>query len=82
MMKTPTYLLTVVALAMSVVSMCPAKSVLAASQRTEVCVETSEQQIASLFDRWCAGAVRVYENWLDLVASRKAAAPTMAGHAG
>jgi homoserine O-succinyltransferase len=37
---------------------------------------------ASLFDRWRAGAVRVYENWLNLVASRKAAAPAMAGHAG
>lgn len=37
---------------------------------------------ASLFDGWCAGAARVYENWLDLVASRKAAAPAMAAHAG
>ena len=37
---------------------------------------------ASLFDRWREGAAGVYENWLDLVASRKAAAPAMAGHAG
>jgi homoserine O-succinyltransferase len=37
---------------------------------------------ASLSERWCAGAARVYENWLDIVASRKAAAPAMAGHAG
>lgn len=37
---------------------------------------------ASLFDRWGAGAARVYENWLDIVASRKAAAPAVAGHAG
>src|SRR5271157_3807858 len=52
MMKSPTYLLTVVALAMSFVAMSPERSVLAASHRTEVCVETSEQEIASLFDRW------------------------------
>jgi homoserine O-succinyltransferase len=37
---------------------------------------------ASLFDRWREGAARVYENWLDLVASRKAAAPAMAVHTG
>jgi homoserine O-succinyltransferase len=37
---------------------------------------------ASLLDRWRAGAARVYENWLDLVASRKTSAPAMAGHAG
>src|SRR5208337_4103837 len=52
MMKSPTYLLTVVALAMSVVAMSPERSVLAASQHTEVCVAASEQEIASLFDRW------------------------------
>ncbi len=51
-MKSPAYLLTVVVLAMSVVAMSPSRSFLAAPQRTEVCVETNKQQIASLFDRW------------------------------
>ena len=52
MMKSPAYLVAVVALAMSVVSMSPEKYVFAESQHTEVCVETSEREIASLFDRW------------------------------
>ena len=51
-MKRSAYLLTVAVLVMSVVAMSPERTVLAASQHTEVCVETSEQEIASLFDRW------------------------------
>jgi homoserine O-succinyltransferase len=36
----------------------------------------------SLSEGWRGGAARVYENWLDLVASRKATAPALAGYAG
>jgi uncharacterized protein (TIGR02246 family) len=52
MMKPPACLIAVVVFTMSVVAISPGRSVLAASQHTEVCVETSEQEIASLFDRW------------------------------
>ena len=51
-MKKPMYLLTVGVLALSVFAMSPERSVLAGPQHTEVCVATSEQEIASLFDRW------------------------------
>ena len=52
MMKGPTFLLAVVALAMSSCATSPQRSDLSSAQRTEACVATSEQEIASLFDRW------------------------------
>src|SRR5664279_4958723 len=51
-MKKPKYLLTVVVLALSVCAVSPERFVLAGPLHTEVCVATSEQEIASLFDRW------------------------------
>jgi len=52
MMKGPGFLLAVVALAMSSGTVSPRSSGLTRPQRTEVCVKASEQEIASLFDRW------------------------------
>jgi uncharacterized protein (TIGR02246 family) len=52
MMKGPAFLLAGVALAMSGCATSPQGSGVAGSQRTEACVTTSEQEIASLFDRW------------------------------
>src|SRR5712671_327899 len=52
MMKGPVFLLVVVALAMSGGTVSPQSSGLTKPQRTEVCVTASEQEIASLFDRW------------------------------
>jgi uncharacterized protein (TIGR02246 family) len=51
-MKGHRFLLAVVALAMSGCAMSPQRPGLSSSQRTETCVATSEQEIASLFDRW------------------------------
>jgi uncharacterized protein (TIGR02246 family) len=50
-MKSSTFVLAVVALAMSGCC-CPLRSGNTVSQQPTVCVETSEKEIASLFDRW------------------------------
>jgi len=52
MMKGSAFLLAVVALAMSCGTVRPQSSGLTRPNRTEVCVAASEQEIASLFDRW------------------------------
>lgn len=50
-MKATTFVVVVVALAMSGCA-CPQSSGPKEEQRTLACVETNEQEIASLFDRW------------------------------
>jgi len=46
------FLSTTLAVAVSGCAMSPQKAEIATPQRTEACVATSEQEIASLFDRW------------------------------
>lgn len=51
-MKGPAILLAVIAVVMSCSTVRPQNSGLTRPKRTEVCVAASEQEIASLFDRW------------------------------
>ena len=51
-MKSPALRLAVVALAIAVCTISTQGYVFAGSQHTEVCVQTNEREIASLFDRW------------------------------
>jgi len=51
-MNRPRFVLAVVALAMSGCAMSPQRAGPSSPQRTEACVATTEQEIASLFDRW------------------------------
>jgi len=52
LIKGSTFCLAVMALAMSGCAMGPQKTETSVPQRTENCVAVSEQEIASLFDRW------------------------------